>query len=228
MKYTLSFLMLMALAAPAAAQGADPLITTPPMSQTDLLQEPMPGTDVRWFIWGVPSKDVIEFEKVVLFGEAENALFFIDDINGIKTLITYEFDRDRLWRVTFDMQKQEYPNPQKIIEDYVAFEIMLSKRYGDPVNKQTIWNRDYYKNKHNRWGLAVYSGDLELGMLWQNERTDAIMTLKAEDYKYQFRVVHTSREIAAEREQEKLRESLRLDAQKEAAPPVSELPPLRP
>src|SRR5690606_37448018 len=150
MKYALSFLMLMALAGPAAAQEAAvtpetaPIVPAP-MSQTDLLQEPMPGTDVRWFIWGVPSRDVIEFEKVVLFGEAEKALFFIDDINGIKTLITYEFYRDRLWRVTFDMQKQDYPNPQKIIDDYIAFEIMLSKRYGDPKNKQTIWNRDYYK-----------------------------------------------------------------------------------
>lgn len=233
MKYALSFLMLMALAGPAAAQDAPatpdtaPLVPAP-MSQTDLLQEPMPGTDVRWFIWGVPSKDVIEFEKVVLFGEAENALFFIDDINGIKTLITYEFDRDRLWRVTFDMQKQDYPNPQKIIDDYIAFEIMLSKRYGEPKNKQTIWNRDYYQDKHNRWGLAVYNGDLELGMLWQDERTDAIMTLKAEDYKYKFRVVHTSREIAAEREQAALRETLKLDDQKQAPAPAYEPPPLRP
>lgn len=227
MKYILSFLMLAVISAPLSAAAQDAADLPPgPAPQTDLLQEPMPGTDVRWFIWGVPSEDVIQYEKVVLFGEAENALFFLDDINGIRTLITYEFDRNRLWRVTYDMQKQRYPEPQKIIDDFVAFEIMLSKRYDEPKSKKTIWKKDYYKNRHNHWGLAIYTGDLELGALWQDERTDAIMTLKAEDYKYKFRIVHTSREIAAERAQEKLRQSLK----KEDAPAAmsSEAPALRP
>lgn len=231
MKQALSFLILILLAAPAAAQdtpAAPPAATDlgpAPMSQTDLLQEPMPGTDVRWFIWGVPSADVIKYEKVVLFGEADNALFFIDEINGLRVLITYEFDRDRLWRVTYDMQKQDYSDPQEIIDDFVSFEILLSERYGDPKTKKTIWTADYYKDKPNRWGLAVYNGDLSLGMLWQDKRTDAVMTLKAEDYKYNFRVVHTSREIAAEREQEELRKTL----QKEEPPAAaSDAPALHP
>ncbi len=222
MKYALSFLMLIAAMAPAMAQDDTSGIPVP-MSQTDLLQEPMPGTDVRWFIWGVPREDIIKYEKVILFEEAENALFFIDDVNGIKCLISYEFDRGRLWRVTYDMQKQDYPDPQKIIDDYVGFEIMLNKRYGEPKKKEAIWKNEYYKGKHNRWGLAVYNGDLELGMLWQDERTDAIMTLKAEDFKYRLRIVHTSRQIAAERQQEELRRALQHE-EKKADPLPSDLP----
>lgn len=229
MKRLLAILML-TIAPPAAAQDPATLVPTP-MSQTDLLQEPMPGTDVRWFIWGVPPDDVIKYEKVVLFQEMEGALFFVDEINGIKTLITYEFDHGRLWRVTYDFQKQDYPEPQKIIDDYVSMEILLSQRYGDPVKKTTLWKDDYYKDKHNRWGLAVYNGHLELGMLWQDERTDAIMTLKAEDYDYKFRVVHTSRAIVAEKAEQKLREELKAPTPQAPAadtPAAPERPALRP
>lgn len=201
-------IVLTAAAAPAAAQGTGTLVPAP-MSQTDLLQEPMPGTDVRWFIWGVPPDDVIKYEKVILFEEVDGTLFFVDEIGGIKTLISYEFDHGKLWRVTYDFQKQDYPDPQKIIDDYVAMEILLNKRYGEPKKKTAIWNNDYYKDKHNRWGLAVYNGELELGMLWQDARTDAIMTLKAEDYQYKFRIVHTSRAISEARAAAKLKEELK-------------------
>lgn len=219
MKYLLAILLSVTAAMPAFAQSAPALVPVP-MSQTDLLQEPMPGTDVRWFIWGVPSDDVIKYERVVLFDDVDGTLFFVDDINGLKTLISYEFDRGRLWRVTYDFQKQNYPDPQNIIDDYVATEIMLNKRYGDPVKKTSIWKDDYYKDKHDYWGLAVYNGHLDLGMLWQDERTDAIMTLKAENYVYRFRVVHTSRAIAAEREEQQQREDMKaLAPTPEAAPP---------
>ena len=223
-------ILLLTIAAPAAAQ--DPATLMPaPMSQTDLLQEPMPGTDVRWFIWGVPPDDVIKYEKVILFQEVDGALFFVDDINGIKTLISYEFDQGRLWRVTYDFQKQDYPEPQKVIDDYVAMEILLNKRYGEPLKKTALWKDDYYKNKHNRWGLAVYNGHLELGMLWQDERTDAIMTLKAEDYDYKFRVVHTSRAIVAEKEALKLKQDLKAPTPQTPAdntPTTDNRPALRP
>lgn len=224
MKPYLAFIALMVLSAPATAQDPSTYVPTP-MSQTDLLQEPMPGTDVRWFIWGVPSADVIKYERVVLFEEVDGTLFFVDEIKGIKTLISYEFDQGRLWRVTYDFQKEDYPDPQVIITEYVTMEIMLSERYGAPLKKTTLWKDDYYQDKHNRWGLAVYNGHLELGMLWQNDRTDAIMTLRAEDYDYKFRIVHTSRAIAAEREERKMREEMK--APEPVTPPAA-APPLTP
>jgi hypothetical protein len=201
MKHLLLLLALTLSALPAVAQET-------PVAREDLLVEPMPGSDVRWFIWGVPPDDVIKYEKVILFEEVNGTLFFVDDVYGIKTLISYEFYKNRLWRVTYDFQKDDYPNPQTVIDDYVSTEIMMNKRFGEPKARETLWKNDYYKDKHNRWGLAVYNGYLELRMMWENERTQAVMSLKAEDYDYKFRIVHTSRAIEAEMKAEQLKDDL--------------------
>lgn len=187
------------IAAPCQAQEID---------RDSLLVEPMPGSDVRWFIWGVPPEDVIQYEKVVLFEQVGDTLFFVDEINSIKTLISYEFIDNKLWRVTYDMQKDTYPDPQEVIDDFVRFDIMLSKRYGESTGKDLIWKDDYYKDKPNRWGLAIFNSLLEMRMVWDTPRTRAFMSLKAVDHDYQFRVVHTSAEIADQIERAKMQEHL--------------------
>lgn len=192
----------------AAFFATAPLARAQEASRDSLLVEPMPGSDVRWFIWGVPPEDVIKYEKVVLFEQVGDTLFFVDEINGIKTLISYEFQDGKLWRVTYDMQKDTYPEPQGIIDDFVSFDILLSKRYGPSTSKDLIWQDDYYKDKPNRWGLAVLGGLLEMRMGWDTPRTLARMSLKAVDRDYQFRIVHTSAAMAKQMEQSAVQKHL--------------------
>lgn len=174
-------------------------------SAVPVMDEIVPGTDVRGFIWGVPSEDVIKYERVVLFERHDNQLLFIDKINGVKTLISYEFYNNKLWRVTFDSLKDDYSNPQDLIDNFVRMSILLNKQYGEAIDKKEIWANDYYKNKHNRWGLAVLNDYLKLQMKWQTSRTDVVMSLEHSDVQgrtYKFRVVHTGRAIAAAMEQD--------------------------
>lgn len=149
--------------------------------------------DVRGFVWGVSPADVKKYETVALFDKVDDALFFIDDLHGIKTLISYEFRNDRLWRVTFDMQKDDYPVPQKILEDYMTFQAEITNKVGAPTDEKMIWSRNYYKDKPNRWGLAVYNGDLTLETIWWSNTTKIEQRLGAKDYDYNFKIIYTSR-----------------------------------
>lgn len=203
MKYALVISALLLLVGPAAAQETPEQEAAPPT-----IDVPVPGTDVRGFIWGVPPADVIKYEKVVLYEKVGDTLFFIDNVNGLKTLISYEFYNNRLWRVIFDVLKDEYPQPQRIIDDYVSMEILLNRQYGDFKSRDEKWRDNYYKEKYNHWGLAVYNGHLELRTHWQTPRTDALLSLRAEKYDYKFRVIHFSPAIAAQIEQDKVKQTL--------------------
>lgn len=188
MKTILLFLAGLLLSFPAAAQETENI-------QGEFLQDMSAWGDVRGFIWGVTPEDVKHFERVVLFDEIENTLFFIDEINGIKTLISYEFIDGKLWRVVMDMQKDDYPDPQEIVKDFVRFQVGLNKRYGEMTSTKLDWSNDYYKDKPDYWGLAVYNGHLKMRMDWQSGKTDVSMTLGAEDYDYDFKMTFTSRAI---------------------------------
>lgn len=188
MKTALILLLGLLMSFPAAAKEEENI-------QGEFLQDMSAWGDVRGFVWGVTPEDVKHFERVVLFDEIENTLFFIDKVNGIKTLISYEFVDNKLWRVGMEMQKDDYPIPQDIIKDFVRFQVGLNKRYGEMTRTKLDWSHDFYKDKPNRWGLAVYNGHLKMRMDWQSSKTDVMMTLSAKDYDYDFKMTFESRAI---------------------------------
>ena len=170
--------------------------------------------DVRNFIWGVSKDDVKKFEKVILFEDVDNALFFIDDWDDVKILVGYEFQDDKLFRVSIDFQKPNYPDPAKAVEFYVTRELELDKTLGVKGQQETIWNDYYYANMPNHFPLAVLNGHVELVTKWQTPRSNVTMRMKAEDFNYTHRITYESRVLKEERQ----------EAQKQEESPLLALP----
>ncbi len=156
---------------------------------------------VRGFIWGIGKEDVKKFERVVLFEELENTLFFIDEWDGVKTLIGYEFWEDQLIRASISFQKENYPNPSDAIAFYVAREFDLNDALGSKGEQEVIWKDYHYENMPNHFPLAVLNGHVDLVTRWETSRSDITMGMSAQDFEYAHRIVYESRELMAARTQ---------------------------
>ncbi len=159
------------------------------------------GGDVRNFIWGVGKEDVKKFERVILFEEVENALFFVDEWAEEKVLIGYEFWDDKLIRTSIDVQKSNYPDPGDAVAFYVAREYELNEKLGVEGKQETIWKNDYYAKMPNHFALAVLNGHVDLITRWDLPRTRVIMAMTAEDFAYTHRVTYESKELSLQRTQ---------------------------
>lgn len=158
--------------------------------------------DVRNFVWGVGREDVKQYEKGMYFDEQDNALFFLDYIHEARSLITYEFYKDKLYRVRIDFQKR-FTDEQKHMDMYYDVQREIEEQLGPPVDTEFLWlGKQRYKDRPDYWGTAVYMGDLRLRTTWRTQRTDVMQSLRGKDFKPEFTLIYTGRDILAEKERE--------------------------
>ena len=128
---------------------------------------------VRGFVWGLSPAVVKEGEKGTFVEEGENGtLFFVDEIDGVRYSITYEFDDDKLYRAQIFSEKK-YTRPQARVEDMVEMKRYLDSRFGDPVSEDFEWKSDRDKKFPNQWGWSIYNGSLIINIKWQDQETAA-------------------------------------------------------
>lgn len=127
--------------------------------------------DVRGFIWGLPPSIIKAEEKSIFVEEADDGtLFYVDNIRGIKSSITYEFEYNKLNRVSI-FSENEYPKPQDRIDDFVKIKRDLDQRFGVPTEENFDWKKDTDKKYPDQWGWTVYRGDLDITITWKNVDT---------------------------------------------------------
>lgn len=150
--------------------------------------------DIRGFVWGVKPEDVRKFEQGTFFEEVEGNLFYLDYIARQRTLIEYGFFDKKLWRARLDFQNP-FNDSEQSIQEFQKVQAILDERYG-PSQLDMNWINETYKGFPNRWGHAIYRGDLQIRAVWENDRTSAVMTMKADKYVFEWRLTLTSREGA--------------------------------
>lgn len=174
-KIGLVFLLLLTFSGSAGAQE-DP-IKFPPLNL---------GPDdvgvVRGFIWGISKDDVREFETGMYFDELENAIFYLDYVFRKRTLITYEFNKGKLWRVQLS-SKREYSDPKAPLDDFGELQQELSRKYGE-AEVVMDWKSRKYRDYPKYWGTAMMQGSLEMSARWHDEKynTDIVLYLKGRDF----------------------------------------------
>ena len=163
-------------------------VMTPAMAQEDTVTKEVVISDkmrerildeahVRGVVWGLPSAVVREGEKGTFVEEGENgALFFVDEIDGIRYSITYEFDDDKLYRAQIFSEKNFY-SPQERVEDMIEMKQYLDARFGEPISEDFEWKNDRDKKFPDHWGWSVFNGSLIITIKWQDEETAAMAYL---------------------------------------------------
>ena len=167
-----------------------------------LLKKDLSGV-VRGFIWGVPSVVVLETERAQFMDKFDGGLMYLGqfrmgDAVDFRSTISYEFYRDKLWRVHV-INERHYPDPQDLIILLGELQSELEKKFGAPVQEDFRWRNEKNKNWPEYWGWSVYEGDLFITIKWVT--SDTVITLKLgaqEELTPRLDVVYESRMIGDE------------------------------
>lgn len=128
----------------------------------------------RGFIWGLPPDIVREEERSTFIDEetspAGTILLYIDTIDEKKHSISYSFTDNELSKIIIKNEKK-YMEDQKRVEDLVKWNNEISKTYGKPISEEMKWRPSEDKDKPDRWGWAVYRGELFITTQWRKGDT---------------------------------------------------------
>lgn len=158
---------------------------------------------VRGFLWGLPQIAILDNEKGTLISDEGDLIFYLDNVLGARSVIGYEFNDDKLWRVKI-FNERKYSVPQDRIEALLSYQKILEARYGEPLDEQFMWRSEYEKNHPDNWGWAVYRGNLAIKILWQTEDSIVTLSLKTpKQYKPEMVIAFTERKTEAKIQDDK-------------------------
>lgn len=141
--------------------------------------------------WGIPMTDLI---TQIIDNEFENGLdkdgysvsidkFVIFDttVGGYKCEADYFLVDDKFANGAYFL-KEEHSNIEQYYSDYKDLIQKYTDKYGDPLYNTGEWIGDsLYKDKPEKYGMAVGKGDLKLSARWEAEDGSAIEFLMTGD-----------------------------------------------
>lgn len=86
-------------------------------------------------------------------------LWTTDQLVNQPALVVYIFVDKKLVRVKVVFTRQR-TNANGFLSDFASFEDKLTRVYGEPVEDNTFWSRDLYRDRPEKWGMALLIGDL--------------------------------------------------------------------
>lgn len=129
----------------------------------------------RGFIWGATKEDVRKFETAPFYKDEGDQLFFVEEKEAFRPLITYTFQDGRLIAAKYELQEFHEPNPENVLNRLSDTQASLKKLYGQPISEEMIWRTRTYQYLPRFWGRALYQGSLWFRTLWRNEYTQAVL-----------------------------------------------------
>ncbi len=155
--------------------------------------------DFRNTRWGMSQAQVRASESGKPFQEFANAAGFIYDKNvaGMKCSIAYVFVENILVRARYTFH-EEHSNLDQYIVDREKLHNILSKKYGDPDNDETIFiaNKEYYSRNRDKIGRGFATGDINRRSFWHTAWTDIYLYLSGDNYRNELFVEYRSRSHA--------------------------------
>lgn len=150
--------------------------------------------DFRKTSWGMSKEEVKKSESGVIVKD-DSVLAYNANIAGINSIVAYIFIEDRLVRAKY-IFVQDYEDKNIYISNFQTFKNIITNKYDTPINDQSYWSNEMYKNREDDWGTAIALGHLSYYSNWKSGSTDIKLTLSGNNYKFHFSTEYTSLELA--------------------------------
>ena len=139
------------------------------------------GFDFRKTKWGMSESDVKASEPLEIAESEDNLLGYKTKVLDKDVYVGYMFIENQLVR-SFYMLAESHSNQSDYINDYQDFKAILEKKYGKPIDDQTIWKNDLYKDDYSHWGTAISMGHLIFQSTWITDTTEIVNVLHGDNY----------------------------------------------
>lgn len=144
--------------------------------------------------WGMSISEVKASEPLDVADEKENFLAYRTTVIGKSVFIVYFFTDDQLTRARYVLA-ESHSNKNDFITDYKDFNEILTKKYGDPNEDETIWRDELFKDDHSEWGTAISLGHLIYFSTWKTQDTEIRNVLTGENYDISCIVEYASKNL---------------------------------
>lgn len=131
--------------------------------------------------WGMSKSDVKASEPLEIAESEDSLLGYKTQVLDKDVYVGYMFIEDQLVR-SFYMLAESHSNKNDYINDYQGFKVILEKKYGKPLDDQTIWRNDLYKDDYSHWGMAIGQGHLIFQSTWLTATTEIVNVLHGDNF----------------------------------------------
>ena len=130
----------------------------------------------REFEWGATLDEVKEKEIKPSMKEKEDYIVYdnlliIDKqtVAGVDCIIDFEFDKNGgLTKGTYTLN-EKHTNEQEYYTDFKTIIEKLTEKYGEPDLNQEVWTGDLYKDRPDKQGMGVITGNLKVIAQWKDK-----------------------------------------------------------
>lgn len=123
---------------------------------------------------GMSVQQVLKKEFGRLLESTPSSLLFRSIYNGFDVIVDYNFNQDKLYKVTylFSHEKSSFLD-QVYVDNFFQLERIISNKYGSPTGDILVWEDEIFKNiyeyDYDNWGLCVSIGYLKGMYVWEME-----------------------------------------------------------
>ena len=149
------------------------------------------------FYWGMSKQEAEDMLKDKPFGQSEihhrdvatvkgkksvyeitlDATVYKSNIANVNLTVMLEFYKDELVQVFCNLPDNIYKNLNDCIKDYENLKNYLIEKYNYPAEEGTNWKKDKYRDKPEKWGLAISKGELHYFSKWNMPKTTVVLEL---------------------------------------------------
>jgi len=113
--------------------------------------------------------------------EDKNLLVYKTSVIGKDVFVVYFFIDNQLTRARYALA-ESHSNKNDFIADYKDFKKILTKKYGNPSEDESLWRNDLFKDNYSEWGTALSIGHLVFFSTWKTNNTEISIILSGENY----------------------------------------------
>lgn len=146
--------------------------------------------DFRMFHWGDTYQHVKSTEILDLIEHDTDSLTYKSNVSGIDVATTYLFIDDKLVRAAYT-NTSKHINANKYITDYMQLNMLVKKKYDDPVKVDSVWSNDLFKGDDQNLGTAISMGHLTYRSEWNNGVTNIISALIGDNLNIKHVIIYT-------------------------------------
>jgi len=151
--------------------------------------------DFRGATWGMSQIQVKSSESIRPIIETSDLITYKTTLAGFETYVGYVFAKGKLVRAKYVLT-ETHSNKNDFLTDYDSLNELLKKKYGPPIENETIWNSDsYLKDDKSNWGYSIRQGDLILYTIYSSSETEIQIRLSAVDYQIFNEIQYSSTDV---------------------------------
>ena len=156
--------------------------------------------DFRKTNWGMSQKEVLASETSKPIGQNAEMIIYKCKILNKDVLAAYCFIQNKLCKAVY-MLKNKHSNTNRFIKDYQDFKKTLTNKYGKPIEDETRWEKEFFKDEPSLRGMAVSMGHLTYYCTWETDSTEISLMLTGDNFKINCMMGYESKELKHLQEQ---------------------------